>query len=344
MKATEASIELDPSEVPGDPVISGTMLPALIGQSPFSSPAQAVMEICGLWSPSENEAMVLGRTMETPLIAEIEKREHRTIAQPPPIQDDYGRWQYHLRHGLWGAHIDGITDRGMTIVEVKTASSTARWMDLAGNVTIPYNYYLQGSLYAWLAQADTIEYIVGIVPKCAYAHPDAIPKHETVTYRVQPMYLSDPDAWREAQEKAVTVLKTCLNSRTISLNPQDPRDASLYRDLMRHESADRTVPDLLTQLEAYDARLAAVQDLRDEVAGQIKAKLVEETAEGADTLVTSSSGTQWVYRRQRRTRTDYKTACADAKLALTDYMTSTVVEVLEKKKIKQTEKNDKKEE
>jgi hypothetical protein len=310
--------------------IGGTMLSALCGASAFSTPFKAECEMLGIYSEPENPAMILGRTMESHIIAEYERTYGKKVRIFPAIEGDYSSWLPHFtaEGGTFSAHVDGMTDNNSTIVEVKTTTKPALWVTDEGKPDVPWGYYIQASLYAWIANATKITYLVGIIDPRAYQTPEEVAEFQLMVLHVEPMHIADPDAFHDCLVRGRNAFDRLADTGTTRIpNLDNPHDRAVLRELFHAEADDIAIIAKLSRMESLKRDIDTLTASYDLLADDVKAVLSKRVEDGGKITVAVGSGS-WTYRKDIRAKIDYKSACEDAKLDMSAYKTSSIVSVL----------------
>ena len=331
---TNESVVYGQEDIPEDMVIGGTTMAALIGASDWSSPFMAKLSLLGLYKSETNSAMVLGQTMEEDIIHQLEET-HGPIQRFPPISEDYQKWDWHLRSGIFGAHLDGLMSD--TIVEVKTTSNIGKWVDAEGNPTIPKGYYVQASLYAWLQGASDILFAIGVVNPGAYSDSLKIPDYELVELHVQPMHIAAPNMWKSYLYECESAMAE-IESGKLCPDMNDPRDIKLMRELTQTEVDSESMTAKLDRLTCLNNIINKLTVEAESLKESIKTYLSLQIEDGNKATIADSNGKIWTYTKYMQSKTNYKQACADNNIDLTSYTTQEVQERLNSP----TEKKEKK--
>lgn len=331
-----ADMSISVNKIPEEMRIGGTAFSAICGQSDFSTPFKTECEMLGIYQEPDNPAMQLGRTMESVLIQEYEEMYDAKVTIFPAIDDDYGAWDYHFKKGVFGAHVDGLVSKESyrdTIIEVKTSSNPAKWLDDGGCITIPPGYYLQASLYAWIVGARRIEYIVGFVEPSAYADPDAVPPHTMRVFEVVPMHIDNPAEFDKYLQTAMAFYRALEEGKTVPPDMTSEIDRKVFRELFAQDLEDETLSALLYSLHQMKDRIAEMTANYSALEAELK-NILNHKNDGEKVTICDTSGAEWTYCTTTRNSVSYAKACKENNIDTSKYTTQTVSETLKMKEPK----------
>lgn len=168
--------------------ITGTRVGAILGLNDFSSPFKVACEMAGLYpGDKDNKYLEAGNICE-PIIRKYVGTKcldgisaglglpegKRPVVEEPADREQCGYDHFH-NNKVFGGLVDGyitVDGRRTAVLEIKTSSDRAKWLDEDGNITrIPISYMLQASLYAELSNLDKIVFAVSFLEEADYDRP-----------------------------------------------------------------------------------------------------------------------------------------------------------------------------
>ena len=163
-------VKVDPPAKPKK--ITGTRLAAILGANHWSTPFEAWCAITRTYEkPFEGTIYTeAGKTIEPIIDKYLRKRYFMDDLKTP--EDVFGpdffkkTWgDFYGDKDVFGGMWDAIGDD--YIVEIKTTKRFEDWQDEP-----PYNYMLQGALYAWLKGFDRVILVCALLEDDDYKHPE----------------------------------------------------------------------------------------------------------------------------------------------------------------------------
>lgn len=302
--------------------VTGTLVAAILGLSPWTTPFQAACSLLGLAREdiSDKPAVKTGQVLEKRII-EYAGERYPEYGLFIPAEDVYGKregdhdlWASDFDDDVFGGHVDGIVmdDEGNDyILEIKTSANLDSWSD-----GVPEYYYWQVALYnRYLCNRDTAYVVLGIVDENTYKDPRLwVPSDESVG-----LFRLDIDR-AEVEEKLDYIRRWystyILNGTTPEYDPSNPKDVEMYMHLLSladSEDAKGAAVDRLANIEAmiadremglkslYDARDSLRKDLKEymaahemtdleSVSGRYTAHLTEQVRTSIDPVKLEEDG------------------------------------------------------
>lgn len=163
-------VTVDPPAKPKK--ITGTRLAAILGANHWSTPFEAWCQITRTYEkPFEGTIYTEAGKVIEPIIDDyLRKRFFMDDLKTP--EDVFGKdffkktWgDFYAEDRVFGGMWDAIGDD--YIVEIKTTKRVEDWKDEP-----PYNYMLQGALYAWLKGFDRVILVCALLEEDDYEHPE----------------------------------------------------------------------------------------------------------------------------------------------------------------------------
>lgn len=295
--------------------ITGTMIGAILGKSPFSSPFRVACDLLGvgredLDGKSEVE---IGKYLE-PILIDYCAERYSDIGAFVKAEEVFGKrsgdhstWPSDWDDPLFAGHLDGVVvrDDGNYVLEVKTTGNIEAWEN-----GVPENYLLQVALYNhFMYQKDKAYVILGLVGDedrkdiTKWVSTD----DNTMLFEVE----MDPEAITEAMN-AVTewYADYIAKDRTPDLDQTNPRDMEFWSHLKAISSTDTEIQDNLDLLETLsadlDAKIAEIKPLKEQVE-ELEKKIKEYMVTSKKMeLVTTTGAMRGVLTRSVRTSIDRK--------------------------------------
>lgn len=294
--------------------VTGTMVAAILGLSPWSSPFQAACSLLGLAREdiSDKPAVKTGQFLESRIIDFAGERypEYGLFIPADEVYEkregDHDSWASDFDDEVFGGHVDGIVmdnDGNDYILEIKTSANLDSWND-----GVPEYYYWQVALYnRYLCNKDVAYVVLGIVDEETYKDPRLwVPTDDNVG-----LFRMEIDR-AEVEEKLEFIRdwysRYILNGTTPEYDPTNPKDVEMYGHLMSladPTDAKGALVDRLASVEAmidngekglkglYEARDSLRKDLKeymsahdmsalDSASGQYTAYLTEQVRTSVD--------------------------------------------------------------
>lgn len=233
--------------------ISGTMLPGVLGCSPWASGFTVACEMLGLGTEdiSDRPAVRTGHVLESKVIDYLGRR-YSDMGLFLPAEEVYGErkgehgdWSPDFDDGSFTGHVDGLlmTPEGEDyILEIKTSANDRAWED-----GVPEYYWWQVALYDRFIAHKGVAYLArGRVDRQVYDDPESwAPSDDNVTlYRVELDQGVVEDGIARAREWRDGL------ARTRTTPPSDPSrsaDELLYNHLCGLASCETSFEDILEE-------------------------------------------------------------------------------------------------
>lgn len=166
--------------------LTGTRLAGILGMNEFTTPFQVWAEVCKVYKPPfiDNKYTIAGKAIE-PKQAEYVREKYGLGDNLLSPKDVFGKNYFKDTHGdfykdteVFGGMWDYLYKKNEvvnTVLEMKTAQE--KYMDkwvkhFDRDIGVPFNYLLQGGLYAYLSKVDNIVFVATFLKPEDYDNPN----------------------------------------------------------------------------------------------------------------------------------------------------------------------------